>query len=89
MERGKVQHGALASMWTNVFCKRLCCCFGAADRENNDRYGINNTDRYSITYQDRRCCSYLQIRGRGDLLEAEGRNYGCVSLGAVVSGRLI
>ena len=25
-ERRKVQHGALASMWTNLFWNSLCCC---------------------------------------------------------------
>ena len=45
-------------------------------------------DRYNINYQGRRCRSYLQSRVRGELLEAEVHNYGCVSGGAVIRGEV-
>ena len=54
-------------------------------RENNDGYSVNNMDQYNITYRGKRCRSYYQIRERGDLFEAAGRNNGCVSVGAVVN----
>ena len=58
---------------------------GWGDCENNGGYGVNNMDCYNITYRGRTCHSYVKIRGRGDLLEAVGCNYGCVSGIAVVS----
>ena len=44
-------------------------------------------DWYKITYRGRRRRSSFQIRGRGDLLEAERHNDVCVSGDMVVSGR--
>ena len=45
-------------------------------------------DWYKITYRGRRRRSSFQIRGRGDLLEAERHNDVCVSGGAVVSAEV-
>ena len=57
---------------------------GWEDRKNNGRFKNNKTDWYNITYRGKKCCSYRQIWVRGDFLEAAGRNYICVSGGAVV-----
>ena len=29
-ERGEFQHGALASIWTKILCKRMCCFYEAS-----------------------------------------------------------